>query len=114
MNCPRRHTAGKARDSTGKRCQARGESGSLGGLLCHEACSHGVYGDGVSFQVASGKLSCVAHIWFDSGSFPVAGVLTKKKKNRHKLKVEGCFIWQKFLRLQAGEAASQGALEELL
>ena len=70
----------------------------------------------MSFQVASGQSSCVAHIWFGSGSFPVADVLTKKKKkkkNRHKLKVEGCFIWQKFLGLQAAEAASQGALEEL-
>ena len=66
-------------------CRAQGESGSPGGLLCHEACGHGFYGDGVSFQVASGQSSCVAHIWFGSGSFPVADVLTKKKKKKKKI-----------------------------
>lgn len=35
----------------------------------HTARSLRLYGGGLSFRVVSGQLSCLAHIWSDSGSF---------------------------------------------
>ena len=43
-----------------------------GGPPCHTAGGLRFHADGVSFQVVSGQSSCLAHVWSDSGTFPVA------------------------------------------
>ena len=46
--------------------------GNPGELHCHGAHSLSFYGNGVSFWVLSGQLSCSASTWSDSGSFLAA------------------------------------------
>ena len=66
------HVLTKQKMSWRRGAQAESSTGgNPGELLCHVAHSLRFYGNGVSLQVVSGQLSCVAGTWSGSGSFLV-------------------------------------------
>ena len=74
MTCPRRHTCWQSKRLYWEVAPGRRSAGwrSPGALFCQVAHNLQFDGNGVSFRVVSGRLSCPVHTWSGPGSFLVA------------------------------------------